>query len=240
MRAIVSVSRTSARRRSATIFSSLSPAGWPSVSLTCLEVVEIEQMGGHDLAALDAGQRMLEPLVEQHAVGQVGQRVVQRHVRDLGLGAALLGDVLVRGDGAAVGHRLRPTRRWSGRRSARSRSVLGLVPGDALRIARRISSSAFLPGNSPAGDAMLEDLAQRRAGPHLLRRQAVHLGIALVADDEPLLASNMARPCTMLLRAASSCRFCALQLLLVLLQQLVLLLEPGVELLALGDVLVRD
>ena len=71
-----------------------------------LEVVEVEQVGGHDLAALDARQRLLQALVEQHAVGQAGQRVVQRHVRDLGLRAALLGDVLVRGDGAAVGHRL--------------------------------------------------------------------------------------------------------------------------------------
>ena len=63
-----------------------------------LEVVEVEQVDRHHLAALDARERLLEPLVEQHAVGQVGQRVVQRHVRDLGLGAALLGDVLVRGD----------------------------------------------------------------------------------------------------------------------------------------------
>ena len=39
-----------------------------------LEVVEVEQVHRHDLAALDAGQRVLEPLVEQHAVGQVGQR----------------------------------------------------------------------------------------------------------------------------------------------------------------------
>ena len=71
-----------------------------------LEVVEVEQVRGHDLAALDAPQRVLEPLVEQHAVGQAGQRIVQRHVGDLGLRAALLGDVVMRGDGAAVGHRL--------------------------------------------------------------------------------------------------------------------------------------
>ena len=67
-----------------------------------LEEIEIEQMDGNDVAALDAGQRVLQPLVEQHAVGQAGQRIVQRHVRDLGLGAALLGDVVVRGDRAAV------------------------------------------------------------------------------------------------------------------------------------------
>ena len=44
----------------------------------------------------------------------------------------------------------------------------------------------------------------------------------------------------MLLSAASSCRFCARQLLLLLLEQLVLLLELRIEPLALGDVLVGD
>ena len=67
-----------------------------------LEVVEVEQVHRHDLAALDAGQRMLEPLVEQHAVGQVGQRVVQRHVHDLGLGAAAFRGVHVGRHEAAV------------------------------------------------------------------------------------------------------------------------------------------
>jgi hypothetical protein len=49
---------------------------------------------------------MLEPLVQQHTVGQVGQRIMQRHVYDLGLGAALVGYILVRGDDAAAGHAL--------------------------------------------------------------------------------------------------------------------------------------
>ena len=119
MRAMVSVSRTSARRRSATILQQLVAGGMAQRVVDGLEVVEVEQVDGHDLAALDARQRLLEPLVEQHAVGQAGQRIVQRHVRDLGLRAALLGDVLVRGDRAAVGHRLHATRRCGGRRSAR-------------------------------------------------------------------------------------------------------------------------
>ena len=73
-----------------------------------LEVVEIEQMDGHHVAALDARQRLFEPLVEQHAVGKAGERVVQRHVRDLGLRAALLGDVHVGRDEAAVVERRAP------------------------------------------------------------------------------------------------------------------------------------
>ena len=34
-----------------------------------LEEIEVEQMHGHDVVALDARQRVLQPLVEQHAVG---------------------------------------------------------------------------------------------------------------------------------------------------------------------------
>ena len=37
------------------------------------------------------------------------------------------------------------------------------------------------------GNAILQDLADGSAGFHLLRRQTVHVGIALVADDEALL-----------------------------------------------------
>ena len=67
-----------------------------------LEVVEIEQVDRHHLAAPHAREGVLEPLVQQHAVGQIGERVVQRHVHDLGLGAALVGDVLMRDDVPAV------------------------------------------------------------------------------------------------------------------------------------------
>ena len=70
MRATVSVSRTSVRSRLATICSSLSPTGWPEGVVDVLEVIEVENVGDHDLVALGAVQRLLEPLVEQHAVGQ--------------------------------------------------------------------------------------------------------------------------------------------------------------------------
>jgi len=71
-----------------------------------LEVVEIEKMGGHDLATLDAGQGVLQVFIEQCAIWETGQGIVQGHVRDLGLRAALLGYVLMGRDSAAVRHRL--------------------------------------------------------------------------------------------------------------------------------------
>ena len=71
-----------------------------------LEVIEVQNVGGDDLTALGTGQGLLQPLVEQHAVRQTGQRVVHGHVRDLRFGAPLFGDVVMGGYRAAVGHPL--------------------------------------------------------------------------------------------------------------------------------------
>ena len=65
-----------------------------------LEAVEIEEQHGELLAAAASACSML--LAEQHAVGQIGERVVARHVHDLRLGPAPLGDVLEGRDPAAV------------------------------------------------------------------------------------------------------------------------------------------
>jgi len=70
------------------------------------ELIEIEVMNrDHLLAMNSAAQSMFEPLVEQHAIGEIGQRVVVRHIFDLDLGAPLFGDVFMGGNPAAVGHR---------------------------------------------------------------------------------------------------------------------------------------
>ena len=72
-----------------------------------LEVVEVETEHGERLAqGRHAGQAFGHALVEQHAVRQIRQRVVPRHVRDALLGAMTLGDVLVDRDPAALRHPL--------------------------------------------------------------------------------------------------------------------------------------
>ena len=54
-----------------------------------LELIEIEVVNRHHLLAMNAlAQRLFEPLVQQHAIGEIGQRVVVRHIFDLDLGAA--------------------------------------------------------------------------------------------------------------------------------------------------------
>jgi hypothetical protein len=71
-----------------------------------LEVIEIEAKYRELTAALGKPQRLLELLSEQRPVGQIGQRVVARHVRDLFLGLLPLGDVLEGRNPAATLHRL--------------------------------------------------------------------------------------------------------------------------------------
>ena len=102
-RATVSVSRTQWRSRAGHHLEQLVADRMAERVVDALEAVEIEIEHRELVAAADAGQRLGEPLAEQHAVGQIGQRVVARHMRDLLLGALALGDVVVGGDPAAVG-----------------------------------------------------------------------------------------------------------------------------------------
>ena len=72
-----------------------------------LEAVEIEE---HDRQLVAAGQCFFHLVLEQDAIGQIGQRVMARHVHDLGFGLPALGDVLIGRHPAAVGSRAVQTR----------------------------------------------------------------------------------------------------------------------------------
>ncbi len=67
-----------------------------------LELIEIEAEHRQALAALHALDLVIELLEQQHAIGQVGQRVVARHVRDAVFRALAFGDVFVGGEPAAA------------------------------------------------------------------------------------------------------------------------------------------
>ena len=72
-----------------------------------LEAVEVEHQHRERLAvAFHARQRLVHLLQEQRTIGEAGQRVIARHVRELGLDALLRGDVLMDRDPAAVVHAL--------------------------------------------------------------------------------------------------------------------------------------
>ena len=71
-----------------------------------LELIEIEAQDRQALAAFDAFEFVFQPFAQQDAVGQVGQRVVARHMRDAPIGAQPLGDVLVGRQPSAARDRL--------------------------------------------------------------------------------------------------------------------------------------
>ena len=45
-----------------------------------LELIEIENVSRHNGVGTACGQRMFQPLIEKHAIGQTGKSIVQRHV----------------------------------------------------------------------------------------------------------------------------------------------------------------
>ena len=125
-----------------------------------LELVEVEAEHRQALAALDALELVLEMLAHHGAVGQVGERVVARHVRDALFRALPFGDVLVGRQPAAAGDRLVDHREGAavGERDGLLHGFAGGErfgqPGDVFdRVA----------GEAAAGDAMLDQLAQRAA-----------------------------------------------------------------------------
>lgn len=50
--------------------------------VNALELVEIERQDRQAFAALDALDLVIEPFEQQHAIRQIRQRVMARHVRD--------------------------------------------------------------------------------------------------------------------------------------------------------------
>src|SRR5262249_10886789 len=62
--------------------------------IDALELVDVDIEQGELLAARDLLQLALHLFVEQHAVGQVGERVVMGEMRDLLVGVAAFGDVV--------------------------------------------------------------------------------------------------------------------------------------------------
>ncbi len=147
-----------------------------------LEQVEVEQVYRHDLSASGARQRLLQPFVEQGAIGQIRQPVVEGHMRYPGLVAPLLGNVLVRGDPPAICHGLMRDCDRRGRREASESWSRRVSPHGAealVDIGFRISACV-----GAQCDARFNDLAKRRAGLNLLGVEAVHPGVAVVGDEQ--------------------------------------------------------
>ncbi len=199
-----------------------------------LELIEVEVMHGHHLLAVEVGEGLLEPFVQQHAVGEIGQRIVVGHVLDLDLGLALLGDVFMGGDPAEIGHRAMPDLVGLAVPQLDD-AVLGFVgyrnvgaPAQIFVARHGRKASDF--------EAKVDDFRQRRAGADLAGRNVVHLDIAVVAHDQLVVGVEEAQALRHVVDRGVELEIAYPQRLFLLLAQLVLPLQAGMELLALGDV----
>jgi hypothetical protein len=188
------------------------------------EVIEVEAENGMLFAAADAGEGLAHLLVKRHPIGQIGKRVVARHVPDLGLGLGALGDVLMGGDPSAARHRL-----VDQRNDAAVGRLDDLARGVALRdLGQQLGAIAFrISGEVPRRLAALEEVAQQDPGLHLIGRQAIHLDVTLIAHDEPGIGVEHAQPLRHVVERRIEQLVLILKLLLVLAETLVLSLEFG-------------
>ncbi len=147
-----------------------------------LEAIEVETEHGEALAAPHPHLHLRQLLLESRAIAQPRQRIVMRQLRDLRLGAAAVGDILVgrdpaaRGDGRVLHQDLAPLRRFHDQ----ARDV-------ALREAAQQLDAVLLGVEIevPAGlDAMAQQVDQYTAGLHHTARESVHLDIEIIADDD--------------------------------------------------------
>ena len=139
-----------------------------------LEPVEVEVEHRHAaLACLRALDRLLQALLEHHAVDQLGQVVVVREVAHLLFRDPPLGDV---GDRSAPCRRLASCTLWISQDAARSgaharRSAADLATDPPCRPKGGVSSLRELLDRA----LILHHLVERRAPLHQLRRQVEHL-----------------------------------------------------------------
>ena len=196
-----------------------------------LEIVEIEEVCRYLFTAFGPVKRLFELLIEEGAVGQAGKSVVMRHVGDLGLGAALVGDVLMRRHCSTVGH--------GPNRNGEAASVAEL----AVEMAEGVVAAAQHAAHDvvgrhfrlqAVGHPMLDNLLQRGAGLHLRRGKVVDFGISVVAQHEPMLGIEHRQALDDVVECCIELVILRPQLFLFELEQFVLLLELFVEPLQLG------
>ncbi|MGY4413766.1 hypothetical protein ACVWW4_005502 [Bradyrhizobium sp. LB7.1] len=147
-----------------------------------LELVDVDIEDRERLALAEFRDAALQMAAHQHAVRQVGQRVVMRHVRDALVGADAIGDVVMGREPAAGG---------AGLVLDLDQAALRGLDDRALRLPG-IAQDAVAIGIDVAVEragvvAMLDHFAEMSAGLHDFGRQAVHLDVAPIADDQPFV-----------------------------------------------------
>ena len=148
-----------------------------------LEVVEVQAKDGKLVTDVRPGEMLFHFYAEQMAIGQIGQLVVQGHMRDPGLRLSTFGHVLMRCRPAASGHGLVDHEYVAsiGRREDALRDL-------ALRqLGQKLVAKLFRIRLQETGlGAVLQHVANRATRLNDLGRQAVHLDEPAVADNDPM------------------------------------------------------
>ena len=149
----------------------------------CLELIEIDEQDSVTLTRDGVAGELLEAFDEKGAVGEVGQRVVMRHMRDARDRPLPIGDVLMRCDPAAIRH--------VAMRQHDVATIAQLLHFNAV-VAKMFAVASHVGVGSvdrvhAVGDAHVQDFAQWRARRHLIAAQAVKLGVAAIMDDDAII-----------------------------------------------------
>ncbi len=233
MRAIVSVLRTTVRKRSAIWRSSLSPAGWPSVSLMVLKssrssrwqaATSPGRMRARASSSLSFMSTRLGRSVSASWWAMWAMRASRRR-------CSVMSSCVVTQPPPGIGRRATAIERPSlsswmvlDGSSTGSDVVAGVLLGLAIRI-------------EAVADAQLNDLLQTGARLHLIHGEAVHLRVARIAGHDLLLGVEHAQALRHGLERRVEDQVLRLQRLFLIAQATVLIAEARVEALVLGDVL---
>ena len=138
-------------------------------------------------------QQVLDPLAEagDRLLDGRAPLLLLLHRGALALGAAPLGDVLMRRHPAAVGHR--PVDDQDDAPVGGFRLPRSWCSPCAIEARSSCRYSSILRAKLPLRDAVFEQAGQRGAGLRHLGRQIVHFQVAPVADHQPLVAVEHAQ-----------------------------------------------
>ncbi len=146
------------------------------------EMVEIKHQHGKPPAPPDPSQRLLKALTKLGPVRQVGQGIMSGEVGDAGLGLPALADIVMRDDPAAS--RNRSFDHVHGAAIGRIEAdVRHRSAADPLQDA--CAQTLGVPRKRTPLGAVPDYLGQGTAGFDDLGREAVHLDVALIANDDP-------------------------------------------------------
>ena len=161
----------------------------PERIVDLLELVEIDEEHGTGLARMPHGsQRLVDLVAEIGSVRQARQRVIARHMADLGLGALALGDVLDEHDRTAVLHRLEGQRKITPIQRV-DNDVAGFTVG-LVRLELHGHAFGRVFGNQFGPHTFIEHLPDRHVLLREIMRDVEQLAEAAVADDQALHAEG--------------------------------------------------